>query len=261
MLALYESDPVSAAALVGVPFDRGTEGVDEDEGGVEQAPIEDSGPASRATTDNDDAIVTRAHSPSQNGNGTAEPEPSNEVYDERRMPTAEVAPPPSSRRRIAAVAAFFAIALAIILWLGTRPQPQHAATIELDAGGETIATREQAIQPDVPSPGPTTVVVAPSDAGGLAISAKPVKPAQPIVAKARLDAGVKEIPTAADVAKLYAVVGRELSTLEATKGMEATIDLWPRYRWIRINEWITTPERRSHVSGLLERLRLDIKAQ
>ncbi|NVB84761.1 MAG: serine/threonine protein kinase [Kofleriaceae bacterium] len=258
MLALYESDPVSAAALVGVSFDRGPERVDENEGGVEQAPIEESGPASRAATDNDDAIVTRAHSPSQNGNATAELEPSNEVVDERRMITDEVAPP-SSRRRMAAVAAFFGIALALILWLGTRERPQHAATIDLDAGGETIATREQAIQPDVPSPGPTTVVVAPTDAGGLAITAKPVKPAQPIVAKTRLDAGVKEIPTAADVAKLYAVVGRELSALEATKGMEATIDLWPRYRWIRINEWITTPERRSHVSALLERLRLDIK--
>ena len=68
-------------------------------------------------------------------------------------------------------------------------------------------------------------------------------------------------PTAAEVANLYAVVGRELSALEAAKGMDATIDLWPRYRWIRINEWISTPERRAHIGELLERLRADVKRQ
>jgi hypothetical protein len=60
---------------------------------------------------------------------------------------------------------------------------------------------------------------------------------------------------------LYGSVGRELKTLDDTRGMNATLELWPRYRWIRINEWITTPERRAHVVDLLERLRADIGSQ
>ncbi len=280
MLRLYETDPVAAAALVGLPFDRGPErpdidiDIDDDEdedededegrGGIVKAqvePVDSAALPPRAPTDQPDGLVTRAHSPSQTGEQRGEPDPSNDVLDEREVITSEVAPRRDSRRRLAAVAGFFAVALAVVLWLGTRPRTQHAAMIELDAGMETIATSERMIRADEPSPGPAPVAFAPTVAGGLAITAKPVTGPPPMVPKSRVDAGVKEIPTAAEVARLYAVVGRELSSLETTKGMEATIELWPRYRWIRINEWITTAERRSHVSELLERLRLDIKAQ
>lgn len=256
MLALYEADPVAAAALVGLPFDRGPERPDEpDDDDVSRS-------AARAATDNDDALITRAHSPSQNGGG--EPEPSNAVADERRIVTDELVPRASSpRRRIAAVAALFTLGLAILIWLGARDRPEPAAAIELDAGLETIAMLDRQTRAVELPPGPMPAPIETEDPvdGGLAITARPVTPAPGIVRKRRVDAGVQAIPTAAEIAKLYAVIGRELTALEATKGMDATIDLWPRYRWIRINEWITTPERRAHVVELLERLRADIGAQ
>ena len=68
-------------------------------------------------------------------------------------------------------------------------------------------------------------------------------------------------PSGAEIAKLYAEVGRELRTLDEHKGLDATIDLWPRYRWIRIHEWLLTPEKRTQAAAMLERLRHDIRAQ
>ncbi len=65
-------------------------------------------------------------------------------------------------------------------------------------------------------------------------------------------------PTAAEVATLYGMVGRELKALDAAKGQEATYDLWPRFRWIRINEYLLTPERRLIAAALLARLHTDI---
>jgi len=66
-------------------------------------------------------------------------------------------------------------------------------------------------------------------------------------------------PTAAELAKLYALVGRELSALEAKKGTGATVDLWPRYRWIRIQDALATPEKRHEAWQLLETLRHDLR--
>jgi len=76
----------------------------------------------------------------------------------------------------------------------------------------------------------------------------------------RLYSMTVEPPSAAELANIYGATGRELKALEAQKGMDSTIDLWPRYRWIRINDMITTPERRARAAEMLERLRLDIKA-
>ena len=65
-------------------------------------------------------------------------------------------------------------------------------------------------------------------------------------------------PTAAELAKLYGEVGRELSALETQRGLSATIDLWPRYRWIRINDMLASPEKRHETWQLLEHLRADL---
>ena len=69
-----------------------------------------------------------------------------------------------------------------------------------------------------------------------------------------------QAPSAAEVAELYGVTGRELKALDVRAGMAATLELWPRFRWIRINEWLTTAERRTQVASMLERLRADIRA-
>jgi serine/threonine protein kinase len=65
-------------------------------------------------------------------------------------------------------------------------------------------------------------------------------------------------PSATEVAQLYAQVGRALKAYEQTHGMDATIDYWPRYRWIRINEAIATAEKRNETFKMLTRLRRDL---
>ena len=65
-------------------------------------------------------------------------------------------------------------------------------------------------------------------------------------------------PSASEVARLYTVVGRELSALEAKKGNAAAIDLWPRYRWIRINDALVSLPMRTESYQMLERLRREI---
>jgi serine/threonine-protein kinase len=68
-------------------------------------------------------------------------------------------------------------------------------------------------------------------------------------------------PSANEVAQLYALVGRALKAYERDHGMEATIDFWPRYRWIRINEAIATPEKRNETYKMLSRLRTDLDSR
>lgn len=257
MLALYESDPVAAAALVGIPFDRGPERPDDPDD-------DESGPAAlpgRAATDHPLATVTRAHSPSQSGEREPEPGPPElPIVDERSIVTDEVAPS-SSRRRLAVVGIFVAVVLAVVLWLGTRKRPEHAAVIQLDAGTESVVAHDEQVHAEEPPAPPPAPALAPMPDAGVSI-VTPVRPSVPVgrvAPKPRADVAAKHASTAAEVATLYAVVGRELSALEAAKGMDATIDLWPRYRWIRINEWISTPERRAHIGELLERLRADVK--
>jgi hypothetical protein len=71
-----------------------------------------------------------------------------------------------------------------------------------------------------------------------------------------------EVPndSANELAKLYVKTARELSALERTKGPDAAIDLWPRFRWIRINEALTSPPKRAETYQILDQLRRDVAA-
>ncbi|HEX5062909.1 MAG TPA: serine/threonine-protein kinase [Kofleriaceae bacterium] len=250
LFELYERDRASCALLLGVEIpveDRRTGAIEE----LDDAEVAD---------DAEDAPVGRAHSPSQNQNGTRDAESPHDP--ERDRETDELASD-NQWRRLAAVAAIFAIALAIVLYLGLRTTPRATAlTIATADAREEVAVLETqralpvADVPIVDVPGP-----APTDEIALIPTKPPVKKAPPSTGSGSGNAKpAVEPPSAAAVAKLYGAVGRELSALEAKKGMDATIELWPRYRWIRINEWITTPERRAHIATQLERLRTDIKA-
>ena len=64
-----------------------------------------------------------------------------------------------------------------------------------------------------------------------------------------------------EVAQLYVTVGRELVALDRARGQTATCDLWPRFRWIRINEYLTTPEKRMVAAELLDKLRDEIRTR
>ena len=51
-------------------------------------------------------------------------------------------------------------------------------------------------------------------------------------------------PSAAELAQYYASIGRKLGMLEKTHGQPATLELWPRYRRIRIQALLSKPDDR-----------------
>lgn len=86
----------------------------------------------------------------------------------------------------------------------------------------------------------------------LVFGGTPARAAPPITI-----APIAHEPTAQELAQLYTTVGRELSALEAKSPYEA-IDLWPRFRWIRINDALVYAQKRHDTYLLLERLRRDV---
>src|SRR5690606_37547631 len=176
----------------------------------------------------------------------------------------------AGRRRVAIIAAAFAAAFAILLWLGTRGNKAASDAAPRSAGDDgeriTLATVDTlALTTAAEAPDDLHEIAADDVAPGehdlhrLAVATPPRKSRSSLLAP--LSAPVRAAaPTAAELAELYAALGRELRALEDAKGMAATLELWPRYRWIRINDWLATAERRSEAAQLLERLRADIRA-
>ena len=153
------------------------------------------------------------------------------------------------------------LALALVIWIGTRRSTATAAgapEIALpDAAFDdlVVAIHDHRGQDDV-SPPPPHVVTTPVDAALVDPAPKHPTAVRPTPAEPSL-ASI----SAADVGRLYGAVGRELKALETAKGDEKTFDLWPRYRWIRINEWLGTQEQRTSVATQLHQLRRDVAAR
>ena len=139
-------------------------------------------------------------------------------------PVPEKPAPPAARRP------WLAAAVAMIVLVGVL-----GFAIRSQASTESLA----------PAPRPT-----PTRGSGSGRSPKPVarSPSLPD-------------PTASDLAQLYGDVGRELGALDRAGGQQATFDLWPRFRWIRLNDYLVTPEKRRVAFDLLQRLRADIKTR
>jgi hypothetical protein len=68
-------------------------------------------------------------------------------------------------------------------------------------------------------------------------------------------------PSARELADMYAEVGRELRDADQTKGLAATADLLPRYRWIRLNDALATPDKRRAAYTMLEQIRADLRTR
>jgi hypothetical protein len=66
-------------------------------------------------------------------------------------------------------------------------------------------------------------------------------------------------PSTAVVAELYGQIGRSLKRLDDTHGQEATYDLWPRFRRIRIFEALRTRDARIDAHGALRYLAHEIE--
>lgn len=93
------------------------------------------------------------------------------------------------------------------------------------------------------------------------ITARPAKKGRSIVALPPTTTQVAApTPTAAEVAQHYGAIGRALKRLDASHGLDATLDLWPRYRRIRINAVLANGDQRREVTSVLHRLEQDIKA-
>jgi serine/threonine-protein kinase len=245
LFELYERDRATCARMLGVALDI-------------------SAPPQRSVAPTPQAAPMPLAAP------TPQPDEPARTDPERDRATEEVFAP-ARKRRIAGVAAAFGLGLAAVLWLGMcgHPSPpQHTAQVAMPVvatdAGETVAVTETTHEvPSVLAPvegplAPGDEQLAPGQAPTAPTAKKPLapKPGTPISA-----AHAAPPPSAAEVATLYGVVGRELKALDAARGMDATLELWPRYRWIRINEWIATPERRATIAQELTRLRTDIKSR
>jgi serine/threonine-protein kinase len=113
-----------------------------------------------------------------------------------------------------------------------QPLPAPAiATVVPDAGIETVPIVE------VLPPAPPKVVARIAKQAPTTIPPVPMPPPP--------SNPTSLTPSAAELAQLYAAVGRKLSALERAQGQDATLDLWPRYRNIRIQAVLVDADDRS----------------
>jgi serine/threonine protein kinase len=181
--------------------------------------------------------------------------------DVTSRPTTDVIPRHQRRRNtIVAAGLSVAIAAVLLLILNDRRATVAAPLVE----PPPIAGIESPAITTMPDPAPAPV--APARITGPATAPPRQSPNLPretprprntpaITATPAAPAGT---PTASELAALYGRVGRDLRRLEARGGDEAVFDLWPRYRWIRINEVLTTPDKRANAARMLAELQTDI---
>ena len=67
--------------------------------------------------------------------------------------------------------------------------------------------------------------------------------------------------TANQVATQYAAVGRALLELQNQHGAATTVDLWPRYRIIKLSDAMSTPQHRTEAMAVLSALSSEIKTR
>ncbi|HUS30183.1 MAG TPA: serine/threonine-protein kinase [Kofleriaceae bacterium] len=157
-------------------------------------------------------------------------------------------------RRVLAASAV-CVALSALLVAGrarNRAEAGSAASIDVASNESIGAGKDERIHRETLPPGPQIL----EQKNQRAIVEVPLPP----TAQQTLPTSNVVTPSAQEVARLYATVGRELHTLEAAHGMNATIDLWPRYRWIRINDAMATAEKRMQSTVMLQRLQRDIRS-
>ncbi len=186
--------------------------------------------------------------------------------DPERERDTEMIAPQGGRRRLALVAGVCAVGLAILLWLGLRGD-DRARPLVASAGVGDDVTVMPIVQEPPAEPPPAPIAVAMDEPPALETPMAPSTHVRRVARVARTAAAAPPAPqpaaappSAEEVAALYGALGRELKALEAAKGMDSTMELWPRYRWIRINEWLGTPERRTQVAQLLQKLRDEVRA-
>lgn len=153
--------------------------------------------------------------------------------------------------------------------------PRAAAS---DHGGAKAAPRTQ---PSTVKPRSTPKLGAPvapaakapaklSAPVGKPVAKAPAKPSAPIVAIDADDEDTDATPaapltmvegkpmTAAQLMVEYQRIGRDLAKLQELRGTECTLELWPRFRAIKLDEMCKTPESRLALESELKDLRAKI---
>ncbi len=154
--------------------------------------------------------------------------------------------PPRRRRWIFATAALAALALLPLALVVMRGDDTTTVAIDEPPVVDDAPVRITAHDDPAPpvrelSPAPSPVIVVPPAPPPRA----PDPPAD---------------PTADELVQLYMQVGRELQALEVTKGLPATAALWPRYRWIRLADAMSTAPHRRDAYAMLARLRKETES-
>jgi serine/threonine protein kinase len=169
-----------------------------------------------------------------------------DLPDPTQIITNPMAPPRGSRAWLVVAIAALALSLAGALFVARRGRLD--VQLAPDPAALTVAA------PQIHTSDPP--VIAHDDPAPPVHLLAPI-PGEPLPAPAHVQPAHEA--TAAELVKLYTQVGRELSALETNKGAAATDDLWPRYRWIRIQDALSTPDKRHEAWQLLEHLRHDLR--
>lgn len=284
LLDLIEKDREAAAAALGVSL------------GVVQKPMvtQESKPIRYGSGDGTfpppirDATETPSQVPSMTGaNHSAERAIATDPSD-------ALAPPRRRGPIIGAAIAGMAIlgVAAVVLMSGGSPgDAKPAAPSEQVAEAATPTPTPPPEPAPSPEPAPATVEVPEPAAVDEPVEAQPAEvppdeptPPEPAVAKKpsakqrskpitrNANAGKQPVETtstqtapppidAAKLASQYKAVGAQLKALEDARGSEATSDLWPRYRFIRLSDAMTTQQKRDQAAAILTKLTRDIAAR
>jgi eukaryotic-like serine/threonine-protein kinase len=166
---------------------------------------------------------------------------------------------------LAALAIGAVLALALVVGLregevtraSSSPRPALATTPPLAPASPPASPTSQITATPLPIPSAAPPSPPPPPPPLAPPGPAPVPVLVPVESPPRLASD----PTSALVAEHYAAVGRALTRLQARRGTDATFDLWPRFRFIRIQQAIATLEQRLEATRLLDALDRDIAAR
>ncbi len=212
-----------------------------------EKPSDDAG----ATRDEQSAAAA-GHHDDDRATGTSQRDVTTDrVRSREPRSTAELLRASGSRRREWAIALVAIALVAVIVFLLRRDHDDDANT-EVHVGEATAppiamhAVAHEAPPPIVTAPAPAPIVVEP-------VADVPGPRKLPVQARTSSAATVEPpapTPKAEDVLALYQSLGRELKSIADRRDMTAD-DLWVRYRRIRIQDVMSSPDKRAEALAIL----------
>jgi hypothetical protein len=186
------------------------------------------------------------------------PEPPAAQRPELRTGKREPLPRPQSLR-IAIIGVAALLVLALLVRIATRPQSPPAPPAAAQPSIVTVTvplpvTVDRVAPAPVPALTPTPPTMPATSAPVQAPRAAPQKPARVAVATERTPG---TIPTAAELAALYRDVGHTLEQLDR----DSADSLWQRYRWIRIGDYLMSPDKRADAAAMLDAIASDARGK